>query len=59
MIAILHDHFARVFNGLPLPLRAADVLPAWDFGKDHQTDAVTFVNEVAALRIVRRAHGIA
>ena len=58
MVAVLLHHLLGVAHGLLLPLVAADVLPAGDLREDEQTQLVAPVDEVRALRIVARAHGV-
>ena len=59
MVAVLGDHFLHVPAGLLLPGLVADVLPARNLRKDQQTDSVTFINKILALRIVAGADGVA
>ena len=58
VVAVLLHHLLGVAHGLLLPLVAADVLPAGDLREDEQTQLVAPVDEVRALRIVARAHGV-
>ena len=53
MVAVLQDHFLRVFDRLRLPALVADVLPAGDLRKYQKTQSVTGIQEVMALRIMR------
>ena len=56
MISVLQYHLADVFAGLLLPFSVADVLPARNLGKDAKPEPVALVNEMMALRIMRRSY---
>ena len=57
--AVLQDHLSQHFAGAVLPCGVADVLPAGQLGKDKQSQLVTFVQKVLALRVMTGADGVA
>ena len=55
----MQDHLSQHFAGTVLPCGVADVLPAGQLGKDKQSQLVTFVQKVLALRVMTGADGVA
>ena len=59
MIPVAANHASNVVNGDVLPCLVADMLPSGNFFKHQQADFVATIQEMARLRIVRRAHDVA
>ena len=59
MIPVALDHAVDVVDGDILPALIADMLPAGNLFQHQQADLVAGVEEVARLRIVRRADDVA
>ena len=55
---VLPHHLVGVFDGLPLPVLVADVLPAGYLGEHEKPELITARNKMLRLRIVRGTHGI-
>ena len=59
VIAVLQQHLPQHGAGAVFPCTIADVLPAGQLGKYKQTQSVTFIKKILALRVMARAHRIA
>ena len=54
MVPVLKDHVPDVLHRNVLPFSVADMLPSGNLGEDEKPDFVAPVNEMPALRIMRR-----
>ena len=59
VVPVLEHHLAHVFNGAQLPFLAAYMLPAGDLRKHEEPQFVARIDEVLALGVVARPHGVA
>ena len=59
VVSVLEDHLFSILDSCLLPILIPYMLPAWNLCEDQKADAVTFVYEVSALRIVAGPYSIA